>query len=95
MLVEEELHKVFLDHKGMKLDLIANWLMTSIAKKIRSQLKVEVGDTEALGQTLINQGLQFGPQDMKWHLLLSKETSRPMNQVAVNIVELQRFQLIS
>jgi hypothetical protein len=79
----------------MKLDLVAHWLMTSIAQEIRSKPKVEVRDTEALSQTLINQLLQLGPQDMKWHLLLSKEPSRPMNQVAVNIVELQRFQLIS
>ena len=74
----------------MKLDLVDGWWNSSIAKHIPNQLHIEIGNTDALDQTLIYQSFHLGPNLVHWNFDSFKlsvsyvlDCDWPMHQVQI------------
>ena len=92
LMVEQEPNEVRLGACWIQIDLVANGLVSRVAHDIREQLRVEVGDTDALGQTFVDEAFEAGPEYVHGHFGLRKEVVRPVQVVQVHVVSLQGFQ---
>lgn len=71
----------------IELDLIANWLNLAVCKKIPNELSIEVGNTNALCQALLNECFHLWPEYMKW--LLSVVHHGPVDKIQVDLIKLK------
>lgn len=69
--------------------------MSCVGHDISQKLCVEIGDTDSLGQALVDQSLEACPENVHWHLWIAEEVVWPMEIIQVNVICLQSFQTLA
>ena len=91
MLRFHEVNKVYLSVCRIDLELINDWFDTTVTEKVSEQLKVEITDTDRAYKASVDQSFQLLIDYMNRHSvrrILLKETSWPVNHVAIEIFNL-------
>ena len=91
MLRFHEVNEVYLSVCWVDLELIDDWFDTTVTEKVSEQLKVEITDTDRAYKASVDQSFQLLIDYMNRHSvrrILLKETSWPVNHVAIEIFNL-------
>jgi len=92
LLIFHESTKLNLRAGRIEFNFVGNRLDTAVAEKIWEHLQIKVRYTDGLGQAGIYETLQNTPKNVNWNSIgwiFIKETCRPVDQVAVNLLYLQ------
>ena len=96
-----ESDQILLREIWVELNLIENWLVSSISEEIKKHGDCAVADTNVLNKTLIDESFHLSPNLMSRGILNGTLIfphhlgSHPMDQIQIKVLKLESLELIS